>query len=122
MTQTILVVDDEFGLAEAVSALLSDEGFRVFTAVNGRMGLQRLAEANPDLILLDFMMPILDGAGVLEALRANETYRNVPVILMSGVAEPAVREFCDGYAAFLRKPFSAQGLLEQVNRLLAKTP
>ena len=117
--KTILVVDDEFAIAEAVCALLADEGYRVFTAVNGRQALQRLPEVNPDLIVLDFMMPILDGPGMLRALREDPRYEDVPVIMMSGVAEASVREYCTSYFAFLRKPFDALALLSTVKRALS---
>lgn len=116
--KTILVVDDEFGIAEALAALLSDEGFRVITAVNGRQALQKVAEARPDLIILDLMMPVLDGGAVLEALQASEEHKTIPVVLMSGVAENAVKKYAPAYAAFLRKPFTAGVLLREVKRLL----
>jgi CheY-like chemotaxis protein len=120
--KTILVVDDEFAIAEAISALLTDEGYRVFTAVNGRQALQRLPEVNPDLIVLDFMMPILDGPGMLRAMLEDPRYEDVPVIMMSGVAEASVREYCTSYFAFLRKPFDALALLSSVKRGVATAP
>ncbi len=120
--KTILVVDDEFAIAEAISALLTDEDYRVFTAINGWQALQRLPEVNPDLILLDFMMPILDGPGTLRALLDDPRYQDVPVIVMSGLAEASVRESCTSSFAFLRKPFDALSLLAAVRRALSKAP
>jgi CheY-like chemotaxis protein len=117
--KTILVVDDEFGIAEALSSLLSDEGYRVFTAPNGKQGLANLAEASPDLLIIDFMMPVLDGAGMLNEIRANPTYARLPIVLMSGVAEAIVRLECQGYDAFLRKPFNAEVALKTVAQLLS---
>ena len=64
IVQTILVVDDEFGVVEVLTAALEDEGYRVMAAANGRHGLERLAENRPDLVIVDFMMPILDGAAM----------------------------------------------------------
>jgi CheY-like chemotaxis protein len=102
---TVLIVDDEFGIAELLDAVLSDEGHTVLTASNGRHGLQRLAEARPQLILLDFMMPVMDGPGMLRALAADAATAAIPVVMMSSMPESTVRARCDGYAAFLRKPF-----------------
>ncbi len=120
--KTILVVDDEFAIAEAISALLTDEGYRVFSAVNGRQALQRLTEFVPDLILLDFMMPVLDGASTLRSLREDARYEALPVIMMSGAAESSVREYVTSYFAFLRKPFDAAALLSSVKRALQTSP
>jgi CheY-like chemotaxis protein len=117
--KTILVVDDEFAIADAVSSLLGDEGYRVFTAFNGRQALASIAETRPDLILLDFMMPILDAGGVLKILKLDPLYRDIPVILMSGVPESSASQHCSGYSAFLRKPFNAAALLDLIARLLA---
>lgn len=118
--QTILVVDDEFGIAETLELLLSDEGYHVVTAGNGQQGLARLAEGLPDLILLDYMMPVLDGPGVLRAIRADLTYRDIPVILMTALQEAAVAATVGNqYAGFLRKPFKADTVVETVARVLA---
>ena len=68
---TVLVVDDEFGIAELIQDLLGDEGHRVLTASNGRQGLEALMQERPDLVFLDYMMPVLDGAGVLRGMAAE---------------------------------------------------
>jgi CheY-like chemotaxis protein len=118
--RTILVVDDEFGIAETLQLLLEDDGYHVTTASNGRQGLQRLADGVPDLVLLDYMMPGLDGPGMLRAIREDLTYRDLPVIMMTALPEAAVADGVGklGYAAFLRKPFRAQEVLNLVARLL----
>jgi CheY-like chemotaxis protein len=116
----ILVVDDEFGITEALTSLLSDEGYHVLSAVNGQQGLAKLAELHPDLVMLDFMMPVLDGAAMLKAIRSDPQYQDLAVVLMSGVAESIVRLSCDGYSAFLRKPFKAQLVLSTLEQLLSK--
>jgi CheY-like chemotaxis protein len=116
--KTIFVVDDEPGIAEVLSALLDDEGYRVFTAANGRQALARLAEFKPDLLLIDYMMPIMDGAGLIAALQDDAALRLLPCVLMSGVPETLVRKRCSGYAGFLRKPFDAETLLKEIRRLI----
>ncbi len=116
--RTILVVDDEFGSIDVLAAVLEDEGYRVFTASNGKRGLERLAENKPDLVVLDFMMPLMNGAQMGAAMRADPAYRDIPIIMMSAVTEPAVRERFSGYRAFLRKPFNMAALLEAIQGLL----
>jgi CheY-like chemotaxis protein len=115
---TILIVEDEFAIAELVEMILADEGHTVLTAANGRLALERLAKGpNPDLIITDFMMPILDGVGFLKELRNNETHRDIPCIVMSSMPEEAVRQRIGHYAAFIRKPFHLTRVSELVDAL-----
>jgi CheY-like chemotaxis protein len=115
---TVLVVDDEFGIVDVLETILADEGYRVLTACNGKQGLVRLSEEKPEVILLDFMMPILSGGEMLRAMAAEPTYRYIPVIIMSSLSEEAVAERCKGYAAFLHKPFRAAAVLSTIGRVL----
>ena len=120
--QTVLVVDDEFGVAEVLQSILEDEGYRVATAINGKQALARLGELTPDLIMLDYMMPIMDGTQTLTAIRNNATFARIPIIMMSSLEEAAVRETCTDYDAFLRKPFRAMAVLKLVQRLIEESP
>ncbi len=113
---TILVVDDEFGIGELLEALLEDDGHRVLTAMNGRHALERIAEAKPDLVISDLMMPVMDGAALLGALRENTELRNVPFALMCALPEASITDRVQGYDAFLRKPFK----LAEISRLVMK--
>jgi DNA-binding response OmpR family regulator len=116
---TILVVDDEFGIAEVLEFALVDAGHHVVTAINGRQGLDRLREVAPNLVLLDFMMPMLDGPGMLRAMREDTALREVPAIIMSSLPESTVAQKAGGmYAAFMRKPFKLRAMIEIVNTLL----
>jgi len=115
--RTVLVVDDEYGTVEVLVAALEDAGYRVLTAANGRRALERLEENKPDLVVSDFMMPLMDGAALVEAMRSNPEYRDIPVIMMSAAPESALRKRLDGYVAFLRKPFRASALLERIDSL-----
>jgi CheY-like chemotaxis protein len=115
----ILVVDDEFSIAEVLESVLADAGHEVVIAVNGRQGLERLNERPPDLVLLDFMMPIMDGPAMLEAMRQDSTYRDIPAVLMSSLPESAVAGPAKGnYAAFLRKPFKLGAVIDVVHAVL----
>ena len=116
---TILVVEDEFGITEVLQSALGDAGHIVVTAINGKQGLELLKERRPELVILDFMMPVLDGLGMLRAMRDNPEYRDIPALLMSSLPESAVAESASGtYAGFLRKPFQLRTAIEMVNRLL----
>ena len=116
--KTLLIVDDETSLVQVLEAILTDSGFRVLVAVNGRAALDQLAAAKPDLVLLDYMMPVLDGPAVLKAMAADPAYRDIPVVMISALPEAAVAEKCHGYAGFLRKPFSATKIIETIRQVL----
>jgi DNA-binding response OmpR family regulator len=100
--RTIVIIDDEFGLADVLAATLSDAGYRVFSAVNGTQGMEVMAEHQPDLVLLD--------------------YAQVPVILMSAVPESVVRRRTTDYVAFLRKPFDFDALMTAMGEALGDPP
>ena len=117
----ILVVDDEFSVAEVLQSVLTDAGHEVVTAVNGRQGLELLGKRRPDMVLLDFMMPIMDGPAMLQAMKGNPAYRNVPAVVMSSLPESAVAEAARGlYVAFLRKPFKLAAVTNVVKTVLGE--
>jgi CheY-like chemotaxis protein len=115
---TVLVVDDEHAIASLLENVLEDEGHRVVTASNGRHALQRAAEAPPDLVITDFMMPVMDGAELVRAMAADAHLAKVPVIVMSSMPESAVTQRCGGLPlVFIRKPFNIFDLVDMVARL-----
>jgi CheY-like chemotaxis protein len=116
---TVLIVEDEFAIADLLEIALTDEGYCVVRAANGRQGLERLAEGPPpDLVISDFMMPVLDGAGLVQAMRRSEGQRELPIIIMSSMPEANVRARIDSYAAFVRKPFQIAALMRLVATIL----
>ena len=117
---TVLVVDDEFGVAELIVDILTDKGHRVVTAANGRQGLEALARERPSLVFLDYMMPVLDGAGMLRGMAEDASLNGVPVVMMSSIPETTVAERCRGYSAFMRKPFRIAEVMSLTDRLLAE--
>lgn len=117
--RTVLVVDDEFGVADVLEAILTDEGFSVTTAANGRQALSRIAERRPDLMLLDYMMPVLGGAGVLRALSADRSADSLPVVVMSALPEEAVAAVTRRYKAFLRKPFRIRSIMAAIEQAMS---
>src|SRR6201984_3837710 len=119
--KTILIVDDEFGILEVLESILSDAGFTVISAINGQEALARLQKTVPDLVILDFMMPLLDGAGVIKAMRADKRLSAVPVLLASALPEKTIADRCHGYNVFLRKPYKTERLMEEIARLLDRS-
>ena len=87
---TVLVVEDEFGIADLIEAVLEDEGHRIVMAANGKQGLEMLAQERPDLVFLDYMMPVMDGANVLHSMAADPSLRDIPVVMMSSLPEITV--------------------------------
>jgi CheY-like chemotaxis protein len=120
--RTVLVVDDEFGVAEVLQSILEDEGYRVITAINGKQALTRLAETAPDLAMVDYMMPIMNGAHLLAAMHKEQDWTHIPVIMMSSLDEVTVRSGCERFNAFLRKPFRANAVVALVERVLNSAP
>jgi len=107
----VLLVDDEVSSAEVLGLILAEEGYLVTTAADGKQALARLDEARPDILVTDFMMPVMNGAELVKAVRAVPGYENVPVLLISGAPEAALRPYKVSYQAFLRKPFALDEFL-----------
>ena len=118
--KTILVVDDELGSAEVLSLILEEEGYKAYCAVNGRQALVQARDVVPDLVIVDYMMPLMNGAELSRELRADPQFVDTKIVLNSGLPEAAIREQFDGYDAFLRKPFKVEALLEVVQRFIGR--
>jgi len=112
----VLLVDDELSSAEVLALVLAGEGYQVTLAPDARQALSRLQETAPDLLIADFMMPGMNGAQLVQAVREVDAFRDIPVLLISGAPESALRAYAVKYDAFLRKPFG----LEEVLRVLRK--
>ena len=118
MKRSILIVDDEFGLADIVSEMLAERGFDVMIAINGQQALERMAEQAPDLVLLDCMMPVLDGPAVLSAMAAEPRLAAVPVILMTATPHAVPAEAAAACRTVLAKPFAPQVLFDAIDAAL----
>ena len=116
----VLIIDDEFGIAELLQAVLEDQGHTVRTAANGKHGIQLIETESPDVIFLDYMMPVMDGAAVMRQMAATPKLSRIPVVMMSSIPEDSVAERCAGYVMFLRKPFSVFQVVDVVQRLSNK--
>jgi len=115
--RTILVVEDEASVRALLGLVLEDEGYRVETAANGCEALTKVRDHRPDAILLDLMMPVLDGAGFLRACRADPEYGGVPVVVMSAGSVRAPIETLDAQGV-LQKPFGFDTLLAMLDSVL----
>lgn len=122
-SKTILVIDDEPSIGRVVQFKLQQEGFKVRIATDGLEGLAKVSEEKPDLILLDLMMPGMDGFEVCRRLRASPETATTPVIILSarGQEMDRIRGIELGVLDFFTKPFSPQKLLERVREVF-KTP
>ena len=121
--KTILIVDDDPEIIESVKIALQSEGYTVFYARDGNQGLALAERENPDLIILDMMMPKRSGFLVLEKLRRT---RRVPIRIIMVTANEGNRHksYAEtlGVDDYIRKPFAMDRLLDSVNRLLGQNP
>jgi DNA-binding response OmpR family regulator len=121
MSKHILVVDDEKYIVNILDFSLESEGFRVKSAANGEEALRMAVDDIPGLIILDIMMPKIDGFEVCRALKAKEETKQVPIILLTAKDRDADRKKgeevgCDDY---ITKPFSPGRLIDRVRELLS---
>lgn len=117
----ILLIDDDPDIRFiAASRLESDGGFNVTQAAGGREALVKLDEGIPDAILMDYMMPDVDGFGLMQALRAREEMRDIPVIFFSAKADKeSIDQFMRiGAAGVIAKPFDSRQLPNEIERIL----
>ncbi len=116
--KTILLVDDEHAILDALSGILEDEGFRVVTAGNGREALARMEERPPDAALVDVMMPVMDGRELLRELQGDVRWRHIPVVMMSAVPQAILeRDAPLTCAGFFQKPFDLWRLIGRLREL-----
>ena len=118
MSQSVLIVDDEFGLADITADLLTEAGYDVTLAINGKLGLASLATRRADIVLTDLMMPVMDGPEMIRRMRADPVLAKIPAILMPALPEAVPSGDGAKHDAVLFKPFSIAELLELIHRLL----
>ena len=112
----ILVAEDDFNVRLTLEIVLEDEGFEILLAADGEEALAAARASHPDVILLDQIMPKLDGKQVLHALRQDEATRDIPVLVLSGM-ERGVPGDWPG-AQFVGKPFSPEELVRLIRAVL----
>lgn len=116
----ILVVDDEPDIVSSLSIRLRALGYEVITASDGKEALEKARAENPDLVLLDIMLPKLDGYKVCRMLKFDEKYKHIPIVLITAKVEDAHRKMGleMGADAYINKPFVPEELMAVVQKLL----
>ena len=117
----ILVIEDETVIAQVIRLLLEPQGHDVLIADDGSRGFAAAQRQAIDLIILDLMMPVMDGFTALEALRGNERTASIPVMVLSARSDDESQRRCRefGVETFLQKPFESEGLIQAVENLVA---
>lgn len=116
----ILLVDDEKDLVYAVTMQLEAAGYEVVAAYDGKEALDKAKKEKPDLIILDLMLPKMDGYKVCRMLKFDQKYRKIPVIMFTARAQEADKKMGEevGADAYITKPFDPQALLEKIKKFL----
>ena len=117
MNERILVVDDTPANIQTVAAILKGKGYQLSVATNGKQALDALTKIRPDLILLDVMMPELDGFETCQRIKSSEAWRDIPIIFLTAKTDTAdiVKGFEMGAVDYVGKPFNAHELLARVS-------
>lgn len=118
---SVLIVDDEPDILLMLRVNLEAEGYETVLAADGEMALERIAESRPDLVLLDVMMPVMDGWGVLQALRADAQAPRVVVVSAKSSDRDIAHALSMGAVAYVTKPFDPRQLLAEISRVLDST-
>ncbi len=118
----ILLVEDEKVLMETVTLRLEATGYEVISAYDGFKGLEKAKKEKPDLIILDLMLPKMDGYKVCGLLKADTRYNKIPIIMFTARAQESDKKMGQdvGADAYITKPFEPQLLLEKIRELLKK--
>ena len=122
MNEKILIVDDEEDILNFLELVLREKGYEVVTAGSGHDALTRAQLERPDLVLLDIMMPEMDGWEVLKLLRIDEETASIPVAMLSARTEARdrVQGLQEGAIDYICKPFSLQELLAKIEAIFAQ--
>lgn len=118
----ILVVEDEADVASALSMLLEDRGYDIILAKDGPAALEKARSEKPDLILLDIMLPKIDGFKVARMLKFDENFRHIPIIMLTAkIQEKDKRTGMEtGADAYVTKPFDNSVLLQRISEILVE--
>ncbi len=123
----IMVVEDNIDEVKLIKMALEPEGYEVVTAMNGREAKEKIGDAKPDFVILDVMMPEMDGFHFCSWLRSNPEYKEIPVVLLTGVAEhiydtkyPLKGVMAADADEYLEKPVKPEVLLETIAKLIGK--
>jgi DNA-binding response OmpR family regulator len=119
MGKTILLVDDESDILSLLSERLKKSNFQVYTAREGRAGLEELKKQKIELIILDIVMPVMDGFAMLKAVKQNPELSDIPIIISTARSMMKDTFYAMGVDFFLPKPYDTKELLDKINFLLS---
>ncbi len=124
MMRTVLIIDDEEGIARALAIRLRAAGFQATTAASGMLGLAAASAAPPDLIILDVRMPDIDGFEVHARLRRDPKLASIPVIFLSASVQDSTRHaaLAAGAFAYLTKPYDSREIVTTVTNAISGVP
>ena len=114
----IVVAEDEFLLGDMLASILEDEGHEVAVAAHGAAALDLMRVHKPDLLITDFMMPLMTGLELATAVRKDDALKVIPIVLVSGAQGSIGRSHPDMFDAVLDKPYNAKQLVLAVQKLL----
>ncbi len=119
-TKSILIVDDSVTNLVLLEAVLKHKKWDIHTAISAMLAMKMLSVNKPDLILLDLLMPGIDGQEMLKRMKSNDRYKNIPVIVVSAVTDNKIRKDCLGMGAiyYMPKPIKIKQLLEIIQNTL----
>ena len=116
----VLLVDDDTANLEVLGEVLRAEGYAVVCARNGAEAMACLRSADPDVVMLDYVMPMMDGATMASKLKSDESTSSIAILMTSGLPEDMVRPRFQLYDAFLQKPYDVAAVLSTLERLTHK--
>ena len=122
-SKNILVVEDDLDIRELISFNLANEGHQVFEANDGEVGIDKARNNNPDLILLDLMLPGIQGLDVCRIIKSDQETKEIPIIMVTalGQEEDIVKGLETGADDYITKPFSIKVLIARVNAVLKRS-
>lgn len=123
MTKKIMVVDDEPDTVDLVKLVLETEGYEILVAYSGQEALDKIKVNRPDLVLLDIMMPQMDGWTVRKKIVGNEETKDIPVVMLTAKAQPIDKMIglhVVGVTDYITKPFGRKELIDSVKRIVGE--
>ncbi|MDP3919579.1 MAG: response regulator [Candidatus Omnitrophota bacterium] len=122
MAKKVLLIDDDPNIVRFVSSRLKQSGYDVYTANDGKAGLDEARKVNPDLILVDVMMPEMDGYTFVRTLRREDNFKQVPIIVVTAKEKMQELFALEGIKEYVIKPFAAQDLLDKIKKWVDSSP